>query len=374
MKKIIKSILLISWISSFPLSVISCSSNNLSKSQLENYTLNALNQYWTNTDPIFKPNSSLTIKNFKTVSFKEHQISKNNKIYYDINFNIHISNLTAFKYINTAKKISLSGADTTGEFQINLKQPKNFNWLDNKKPTLVYNLKNFNHVIDTTYNLFMGNTNDFIMVFDSSNYDDWYKATLNHETNKYLKAHNLNNLNISLKNNEWVHIAKSNKLDNFSSSNSYYAAIHVVNKQVIYSNMNSDSTYHEFPAYKISSYVPLISFQDPNNNNKHLFLNKDILNKLNVLYHASLSKQGLNNWNFSYINNYLKEYNFEKSKNTSYSDIAKCLINFIQSQQSNLNTFLNINQTDRYHGIWIQFNSENDYLSSEINSNNQNNN
>ena len=375
MKKIIKTLFLISWVISWPLSVISCSSNIHSKTQLEHYTLNALNDYWTNTDPIFKPNASLSIQDFKSTSFKEHSIFKNKKIYYDINFDINISNLTAFKYIDTPNKISSLGAESIGEFQINLKQPKSFNWLDTKKPMLVYNLKNFSHVINTTYNVFIGSTNDFTMVLNGSTFGDFYDYSFNYKKpkgggNEYLKLVDLTNSNIKLLDKDWYKIAMSIKLDTFSSSDSYYAAIHVVNKKVVYTNMKLESTYHDFSPYKNSHYVPLIAFQDPNNN-KHLFLNKDILIKLNTLYHAPSSKKGLNNWNLTYISNYLKEYEFKKASNINYWNIANCLLNFVQNKHKKLNKFLKINQSQGYYGIWIQFNEHNNYLASEINANHQ---
>ena len=370
MKKIIKSLFLISGILSFPLSVISCSSNIHSKIQLEHYTLNALNKYWTNTDPIFKPNSSLSLQDFKSASFKEHSISKNKKIYYDINFDVNISNLTAFKYIDTLNKIYSLGAESTGEFQINLKQPKNFNWLKTKKPTLVYNLKNFNHVINTTYNILIGNTTDFTMVLNGSSYGNWHKASLNRKGNEYLQLQNLKNSNIILTDDEWFKIAES--INTNTLNGNYDAIIHVLNKKVFYTNMKSESTYHDFPAYKYSPFLPLISFQDPNPiKTKHLFLNKDILSRLNTFYQASLSKKGLNNWNLTYISKYLKKYEFQKTSDITYEDIANCLINFIQNQQSNLNTFLNFQQTNYYHGIWIEFNAKNKYLAGEVNVNNQ---
>ena len=120
-------------------------------------------------------------------------------------------------------------------------------------------------VMKNIYNLLSGNTNDFTMILNGSTFGDWYDYSLNYHGNKFLKLVALTNSNIILSNNEWDNIATSIKLDTFNSSDSYYAAIHVVNKKVVYTNMNSYSTYHNFPAYKNSHFVIENIIGTPNN-------------------------------------------------------------------------------------------------------------
>ena len=230
-------------------------------------------------------------------------------------------------------------------------------------------------VMKNIHNLLVGNTNDFTMILNANSYDDWYKASLNGDANKYLQVYNLKNSNIILTNDEWVNIAESNKLENFSSSNSYYAAIHVVNKKVVYTNMNSESTYHDFPAYKNSLFViqNIIGTQ----NNFSLIFNNSQLNKYIQNYLITNNPKSNLYWKNNNPDNYtthddwfynteFEYYNKSKafwiSKNITQEMIMKVLSNYINNyinQQSisskNSINFKNLvnNTTDNNNAIII---------------------
>ncbi len=409
MEKILKLLTVLSLTVSLPISVASCSNQinhskyiihkpkglvpaiskltpakqlTLSDKQLKSYTIKALNTYF--SDPKHQklnPNQKLLVTDILQSAFNQQIIFKlNNQLFDDISFNLDLKNIDKFNAYKTYQNV-FNTANVTGTYELNLKDTTKFDWINKSEPNLNFTLKAFNSIIDTTANVFIGTTNDFIFILNSDIYTGWADAAALLKGEEFLAKNNIKNTHIKITEPEWQEIAREARIPN--SDPNYWAVMHVVNKQIVYTNMSSTSTVHDFHGFKdpstkkYSQFMPQISYKDNwgEDTDVNLFINKNLLNKLNLLYSYSqgitIGNTSVNPnsyWNVDYITNYLKQYQLRKASDLEYNEIAKCLMDLISNHNSDVVKIIStINVESGYYGVWLSFDENDKFIAFQEN-------
>ncbi len=375
MKKILSFFAISAMISTTSTSVVACS--NISDVKVKTETLKEINNYFLKNN-YFKndlQNKSTQIVSNDILHWNFFHYSVDQKTV-NVNFIIILKNGNKFKSNNS----SFNTLQIDGGFTYTSKDDSDIIW--NLSPSINYNLNNYNHDADDS-NLLIGDSKDFTLFLNSQKYNQLITKYNLSNVNAFLTKNRLNNSKIKLNNAQWLQ-AMTNKELNFKYA-AYAPNVYILIHFILNSTTHKyDITYTNLQNYRYDDFVnktdtnsmQLFAYTDYENQSQ-MFLNKDIIQKLNDLYlampYTRYDQKDLNhkNWTIGFIESYLEQNHLWYSSTKSDDHvIAECLYNFIENRPAIIKEFLNTRQEDGYRGILLSFGKLNTMTNYVINGSN----
>ncbi len=279
MKKLITILSTISLITTASLSTISCNekSDSLSLEKQETDIINAINQYYEKNDKEKSNINDLSINDIIKVNSLSYT---NNHFSYDINFKNYSQsqNIVSenYKYLNPEIKGSF-------DLKNNIITNNNLNSYENLND-------NYDASLDA-HDLLIGTTTNFYAIFDDDDWSTIYDEIINKDHPvDYINSLSLKNPNINLTDQDWTDILNLLAKNYMPWTNSGYSFLmHIVNKQVVYANINKDGTTN-MPYANATEDIENNFYYDSSKKVFKSFLSKPLLLELNDLFNYNNKK------------------------------------------------------------------------------------